>query len=164
MRAEDTGDADAIHLVVQAAFREAAHRGGSEQHIVDALRRDGRLSLSLVAEFGGEIIGHLAASPVTIDGHDLGWHGLGPLSVRPDWQRRGIGQRLVTEALARLRAEGGAGCVVLGEPGYYGRFGFHAGPALHLPGMPAEYFQSLPFDTATPEGEVAFAPAFAATA
>ena len=67
------------------------------------------------------------------------------------------------EALARLRALGARGCVVLGEPGYYARFGFRAEPSLILPDVPAEYFQALSFDGGMPSGIVAYDEAFAAT-
>ena len=160
LRDEVPADAAAIHALTEAAFRNAPHRSGTEQFIVDALRRDGLLSASVVASRNGVIVGHAAASPVTIDGHDLGWHGLGPVSVSPDRQREGIGRQLVDAVLSRLRVAGSRGCVVLGDPAYYGRFGFRALPALRLPGVPAEYFQSLPFVDVVPEGEVAFAAAF----
>ena len=160
LRDEVPADAAAIHALTEAAFRDAPHRSGTEQFIVDALRRDNLLSTSVVATRDGVVVGHAAASPVTIDGHDLGWHGLGPVSVSPGRQREGIGRQLVDAVLSRLRAAGSRGCVVLGDPAYYGHFGFRALPALRLPGVPAEYFQSLPFVGGVPEGDVAFSAAF----
>ena len=164
LRDELASDAGAIHALTIDAFRDAAHRSGTEPFIVDALRRDGALSVSLVAVRDGVIVGHAAASPVRIAGRDIGWHGLGPVSVAPRCQREGIGRRLVGAVLSRLRAQGAAGCVVLGDPAYYGRFGFHVSPSLRLPGVPGEYFQALPFGDAVPEGDVAYAPAFDTTA
>lgn len=163
LRREKSDDAAAIEQVTIAAFRDAPHTGHTEQFIVRALRRRGRLSVSLVADDAGMIVGHVAISPVEISGGDDGWFGLGPISVTPSWQRRGVGTSLMREALARLRALGARGCVVLGEPGYYARFGFRAEPSLILPDVPAEYFQALSFDGGMPSGIVAYDEAFAAT-
>ena len=164
LRDELPADAAAIHALTIEAFRSAPHRSGTEPFIVDALRRDGMLSASVVALRDGDIIGHAATSPVRIDGRDLAWHGLGPVAVMPSHQRTGIGRQLVDAVLSRLRAQGAAGCVVLGDPAYYARFGFRAWPQLRLPGVPAEYFQALPFGDDIPVGDVAYAPAFDATA
>src|SRR5690606_39869862 len=79
---------------------------------------------SKVAESDGEIIGHVAISPVRISDSADGWFGLGPISVLPEFQGQGVGSQLMKSALDELEARGAAGCVVLGEPGYYGRFGF----------------------------------------
>lgn len=164
VRKESASDAAAIDAVTVAAFREAAHTSHTEHFIVRALRSAGRLAVSLVAEDGGEVIGHVAVSPVTISDGTRGWYGLGPVSVAPEGQGRGIGTLLVRQALAELDALGASGCVVLGEPAYYARFGFAAEPALVLPGVPAEYFQALSLGGAVPQGEVSYHEAFDATA
>ncbi len=106
------------------------------------------------------LLGHVAFSPVLIGGEEKGWYGLGPVSVLPDRQGEGIGSILIREGLAILRQEGAKGCVLLGDPGYYGRFGFRADQRLKLPGVPAEYFQCLAFGPDTPEGDVAYDMAF----
>lgn len=159
-------DAAAIEAVTVAAFRDAPHTSHTEQYVVNALRRAGQLTVSLVAERDGAIVGHVALSPVTIaDGtadDTGGWFGLGPVSVLPAEQGRGLGSRLVREALRLLRERGGAGCVLVGEPAYYGRFGFRAEPGLVLPGIPPEYFQALSFGATLPRGTVAFHAAFGA--
>lgn len=162
IRAERPGDEDAIHEVTAAAFLAAPHTSHTEQFIVRELRRAGALTVSLVAEMEGRIVGHVAISPVTIDGSECGWFGLGPVSVLPARQRTGIGSRLVREALARLRTEGAGGCVLVGEPAYYRRFGFRPEPALVLPDVPSQYFQALGFESDLPRGTVTFHPAFAA--
>ena len=164
LRDEVPTDVIAIRALTQAAFLDAPHRSGTEQFIIDALRREGALSASVVALRDGVIVGHAAASPVTIDGHDRGWHGLGPVSVIPDLQGQGIGRLVVDAVLSRLRTQDAAGCVVLSDPAYYGRFGFRALPQLRLPGVPCEYFQSLPFSEGVPKGDVAYSNAFDATA
>lgn len=162
IRPEHATDIPAIRALITAAFADAPHNSGTEAAIVDALRDAGALTLSLVFTQGDAIIGHAAFSPVTIDGQAGGWLGLGPVAVRPDRQRGGIGRTLIAEGLRQLRERGAKGCVVLGDPAYYRRFGFHADPALRYPGVPAEYFQRLGFDGDSPKGTVAYHPAFAA--
>lgn len=160
IRGERPSDVAAIHAVTAAAFRDAPHADHTEQFIVDALRQAGALALSLVAERAGEVVGHVAVSAVRISDGAVGWFGLGPISVRPDLQGQGIGSLLMQEALRRLRAKGAAGCVVLGDPAYYGRFGFRPEPGLFLRGVPPAYFQALAFGAAVPRGEVAYHEAF----
>lgn len=160
IRREQEGEAEAIDRVTRAAFADAEHSGGMEAEIVDELRKAGALSCSLVAEENGAIVGHVAFSPVRIGGEDFGWHGLGPVSVDPAHQRQGIGNRLIREGLARLRDAGSKGCVVLGEPGYYGRFGFRSDPRLTFAGPPPEYFQILAFSGSVPSGAVTYHAAF----
>jgi putative acetyltransferase len=162
IRPERSGDEDAIHAVTIAAFLNAPHTAHTEHFIVRALRRAGRLTVSLVAEREGEIVGHVAISPVTFEDGASGWFGLGPVSVAPELQGRGIGSRLVREALVALRALGGRGCVLVGEPAYYGRFGFRADPGLRLPGVPPQYFQALRLAGEMPSGVVTFDTAFEA--
>lgn len=164
IRNEVPADAPAIEAVTAAAFLDAEHSSHTEQFIVNALRRAGQLSVSLVAEDAGQIVGHIAISPVRISDDSLGWYGLGPVSVAPGHQARGIGKRLVNEALAALRNMGASGCVVLGDPAYYGRFGFAAMPALVYPGVPAQHFQALLLAGAMPCGTVSYHAAFEATA
>ena len=86
------------------------------------------------------------------------------MSVIPDLQGQGIGRLVVDAVLSRLRTQDAAGCVVLGDPAYYGRFGFRPLPQLRLPGVPCEHFQSLPFSEGVPKGDVAYSQAFDATA
>lgn len=162
-RTESPSDAASIDAVVAAAFLHAPHTSHTEQFIVRALREAGVLAVSLVAEDEDGIVGHVAVSPVTISDATPGWYGLGPLAVLPQHQGRGIGSLLMRQALARLRALGAAGCVVLGEPAYYRRFGFQAVPGLTLPGVPAEYFLAIRFGGALPAGHVAYHAAFGAT-
>lgn len=156
IRPEQPADIDTIRSLTRAAFEKAPHASQTEAAIVDALRDAGALTVSLVAEDNSEIVGHVAFSPVTIDGEDLGWFGLGPVSVWPDQQGKGIGQSLIRRGLDGLQRLGAKGCVVLGDPAYYGRFGFVADPGLTYGDIPPEYFQRLTFDAGLPKGEVAF--------
>ena len=160
IRPERPGDEDAIGSLIGRAFAMAEHSDGTEAQIVERLRRAKALTVSLVAVEGSEIVGHAAFSPVTIEGGDSGWFGLGPVAVDPRRQGQGIGTHLINRGLERLRERGAAGCVVLGEPAYYGRFGFRADPCLIYAGPPPEYFQALPFDGNLPSGAVAYHPAF----
>jgi putative acetyltransferase len=160
IREEAPGDEPAVAALTAAAFGEAAHSSGTEAAIVDRLRADGDLALSLVADDTGRMLGHAAFSPVRITSGASGWYGLGPVSVLPDWQGQGIGSALIRSGLERLRATGARGCVVLGEPSYYGRFGFAHDPQLAFPGPPPEYFQRLVFAGEPPAGTVRYAPAF----
>lgn len=162
IRPESSGDHAAIHALTEAAFRDAAHSSHTEQFIVDALRERGELSISLVAEQVGQLVGHVALSPVRVQDGSPGWFGLGPISVLPDHQGRGVGTALMQAAIEALRRQGARGCVLLGEPGYYGRFGFRAVPDLVLPGVPAAYFQALPLQPPLAQGEVRYSPAFEA--
>ncbi len=160
IRKEMPQDAAEIRRLTDEAFRTVAYSNQKEGEIVDALRAAKALTLSLVTEEDGQVLGHVAFSPVQIGGEDKGWYGLGPVSVSPDRQGEGIGGKLIREGLALLRAAGAKGCVLLGDPGYYGRFGFKADQRLKLPGVPPEYFQCLPFGPDIPEGDVAFDKAF----
>ncbi|MGE6333424.1 GNAT family N-acetyltransferase [Stenotrophomonas sp. NPDC077659] len=162
LRAEAPDDVSDIHAVAAAAFRTAAHSSHTEHYIVDALRARGELSVSRVAVQDGQVIGHVAVSPVAISDGSEGWFGLGPLSVAPQWQGQGIGSGLMRAALDALRGLGARGCVVLGEPDYYGRFGFRSEPGLVLPGVPPEYFQALRLEGPMAHGEVSYSPAFEA--
>lgn len=163
IRAEQPSDSDAIFAVTEAAFRDAPHTSHTEQFIVDALRRHGQLTVSLVAESDGVILGHVAVSPVSISSGAPGWQGLGPISVSPDHQRAGIGAALMNAAIESLRDLGASGCVLLGDPGYYQRFGFKPAPGLVLPDVPPEYFMALSFHGDAPRGVVSYHEAFNAT-
>jgi putative acetyltransferase len=161
IRPEAAGDREVIAHLIEAAFARAAHRSGTEAAIVARLRSAGALAVSLVAEEGRIVLGHVAFSPVTIAGQNCRWFGLGPVAVLPADQGRGIGTALIEAGLSELRSNGARGCVVLGEPAYYRRFGFIADARLRLPGPPAEYFQSLAFLGGVPDGTVEYHPAFA---
>lgn len=168
LRHETPDDIAAIEAVTVAAFADAPHTSHTEQFIVRALRAANELALSIVAEDHKQVIGHLALSPVTIsDDHGQkigGWYGLGPISVLPQRQGQGIGSRLMERALTELRAMRAAGCVVLGDPGYYGRFGFQVHAGLQLPGVPPGYFMALVLHGTVPEGIAQYSDAFNAAA
>lgn len=160
IRPETPADEAAISTVITAAFLEAEHSGGNEARIVATLRAAESLTVSLVATEHERVVGHVAFSPVTIDGQKEGWFGLGPVAVLPDRERNGIGSALIEAGLALLRADGSTGCVVLGEPAYYRRFGFASDPNLRLAGVLPEYFLRLLFKNQPCSGLVQYHPAF----
>lgn len=162
VRQEQPGDSAAIFELTQLAFSTATHSSQTEQFIVDALRRNGHLALSLVAESEGRLVGHVAISVVTTSGSD-GWYGIGPLSVIPGFQRQGIGSFLLKEGMAIMRERGARGCVLVGDPAFYARFGFARCTELEYPGIPPEYLLYKNFDNTIPKGVIAFSPAFGAT-
>lgn len=160
IRPEAPGEAQAIERVHVAAFESHTHSRQTEHLIVRALRAAGALAVSLVAERDGEVIGHIAFSAALINGQDCGWQLLGPVGVLPEHQRKGVGCQLVREGLAAIRRLGARGCVLVGEPAYYGRFGFAQSPSLSMPDVPSEYLLGLSFDGRMPEGAVSHHPAF----
>ncbi len=161
IRPETSQDGEAITQLTLAAFTGKFSDHPTEHLIVKGLREAGALSLSLVAELDGKIVGHVAFSKVTINGEDQNWYGLGPISVQPDLQKQGIGSKLIQAGLAQLRNMGAHGCVLEGDPNYYNRFGFKAYPQLTYAGVPApQYFIAHPFYETLPQGEVEYHPAF----
>lgn len=156
IRRENPADVAAIDALTVAAFLDAPHASHTEHLIINALREAGQLSLSLVAEDDGAIKGHAVLSPVFISDGTPGWFGLGPVSVMPGYQGQGIGSQLVRQALDELRNLGTAGCVVLGDPAYYERFGFQRKSELVLAEVPPQYFQAVSFGDSSPAGTVLY--------
>ncbi len=161
IRSEKSADIDAIEQVTLAAFMGKFSDNPTEHLIVNGLRDAGALSLSLVAEVGEKIVGHVAFSAVTINGENLNWYGLGPISVIPELQKQGVGSKLIHEGLSAIRSLGAKGCVLEGSPVYYQRFGFKPYPGLiyeYAPGL--EFFMALPFHEDVPQGKVEYHQAF----
>lgn len=162
IRDETPADFDAIHAITSLAFKPMPFSSGTEADIIRALRADGDLTTSLVAEDRGQIVGHVALSPVTIDGAHDGWFGLGPIAVTPDRQRLGIGKALIAAGLARLRQRGASGCALIGDPAVYGHAGFASDGYLTYQGIDRKYVQRIVLQGPLPRGELAFARGFAA--
>jgi putative acetyltransferase len=162
IRSETSADVNAIAGVTAAAFRTLAISNQTEHFIVAALRAAGALTVSLVAEADGLVVGHIAFSPVTISDGSAGWYGLGPVSVLPEYQRRGIGGALIQAGITRLKDLGARGCCLVGHPEYYGRFGFQNVRGLVHEGVPEEAFFALSFAGRMPQGTVEFHEAFKA--
>jgi putative acetyltransferase len=118
IRNERPADVAAIYAIHASSFPT-----DGEAKVVDALRVSGRLSVSLVAELNGDVVGHVAFSPVTVADGAVGV-GLGPIAVVERERRKGVGAGLVEEGLAACRLASFGWAVVLGDPAYYARFGF----------------------------------------
>jgi putative acetyltransferase len=162
IRCETAADVDAIGDVTVSAFKTLAVSQHTEQFIIEALRAANALTVSLVAELGGRVVGHVAFSPVTMSDGTRNWYGVGPLSVLPEYQRQGIGKALMLEGLSRLKGLGAQGCCLVGHPDYYRKFGFENTPGLVIAGVPPEVFLALSFDGRIPQGSVTFHAAFTA--
>lgn len=162
IRNETNADVDAITEVTISAFKTLAISNHTEQFIVAALRAAKALTVSLVAEVDGRVVGHVAFSPVTMSDGTRDWYGIGPVSVLPAYQRQGIGKALIEAGLARLRSLGARGVCLVGHPDYYVKFGFRNAPGLVLKGVPPEVFFALSLDGTIPHGSVAFHEAFSA--
>jgi putative acetyltransferase len=162
IRKETDADIEAITEVTIAAFKTLAISQHTEQFIIRALRDAGALTVSLVAEIDGRVVGHIAFSPVTISDGSTGWYGLGPVSVLPEYQKQGIGKSLIDEGLSLLKELGGRGCALVGDPDYCRRLGFRNYPQLVHEGIPQEVFLALPFTEEVPPGIVKFHEGFRA--
>jgi putative acetyltransferase len=163
IRNETISDIEAISEITIAAFRTLAISNHTEQFIINALRNANALTISLVAEVDGRVVGHIAFSPVTTSDSSQNWYGLGPVSVLPEYQKQRIGKSLVNEGLSLLKAMGGKGCALVGDTAYYQRFGFKNIPDIIYEGIPQEVFLVLPFDEKIPQGTVQFHKGFFAT-
>lgn len=157
IRPETPHDIDAIHRVITDAFGQS-----DEADLVGALRHAGDAIVSLVAEEDGEIVGHVLLSKMEAPFRAL---ALAPLAVTPDRQRSGIGSTLVRDALHRAREAGWDAVFVLGDPGYYGRFGFsvEAARGFRSPYAGAHFMMlALQQGPLATTGDLRHAPAFAA--
>jgi putative acetyltransferase len=158
IRPEAGADMAAIHAVNVAAFR-----GEVEAALVDRLRADGDLVLSLVAEINGRIVGHIAFSRLTIAAShgDFAAVSLAPLAVHPDFQHRGIASELVAAAHRILRERGETLSIVVGHPDYYPRFGYNR---VRAEGFESAYqgdaFMACAFAEAPRNGSVKYPAAF----
>lgn len=152
IRDERPEDEAAVAAVVEQAFGRAL-----EADLVAALRRNGTVALSLVAEAEGRLLGHILFSPVIIEGAAEGFAaaGLAPLAVLPAFQRLGIGSALVSAGLGRARELGYARVLVMGDPAYYQRFGFSpaAAAGIRYPGdLPQEAFMAIALEPGALDG------------
>lgn len=160
IRQELQRDLPDIARIVERAFRDHPYSMGTEARIISQLRASGALTVSLVVEIDNRTCGHIAASPVQVDGRNVNWFGIGPVAVEPTQQGMGCGSALIRGCIATLGQRGAGGCVVLGEPAFYGRFGFKPTAGLTYPGPPADHFMALPLGSPVPQGLVTYHAAF----
>jgi putative acetyltransferase len=163
VRPETAGDIAAIGDVIRRAF-ESRNEACEEADLVNRLRRDGDMVLSLVAEQDGQLVGHVGFSRLWIvqDARRIPGISLAPLAVAPDRQRKGLGRALVEAGHALLRDSGEAIAFVLGDPAYYGRFGYSLALAATFDcRYVGPHFQALRLSSSAPDaGSVEYAPAF----
>lgn len=152
IRPESSGDVLGIREVTVEAFAEHPISRQTEHLIVEALRAAGALDVSLVAVDDDRILGHVAFSRAVVGDAESGWYLLGPIAVLPDRQGRGIGSALVEAGLSEIRSRDAVGCVLVGDPGYYGRFGFTTFPDLRHEGVPHEFVLGVRFADEEPSG------------
>ncbi|MBI1494680.1 GNAT family N-acetyltransferase [Halocynthiibacter styelae] len=160
IRDEKPADFASMDRVCEAAFATVSYGSPHDSKITGLLRDAGALAVSLVADEAGAILGHVSFSPVIIGDTGKGWFCLGPVAVAPDQHGTGIGSKLIRDGLARLKEMGALGCVLLGNPAYYARFGFDVQNGLLMDGEASPYLQVLTFQGDAPGGEVTFHPAF----
>lgn len=155
LRPERPEDAARIREITYAAFATRSWSDGAEGGLPDALRADGHLSLSLVAEEDGEVVGQVCLSPAQVGGQD-NWYGLGPIAVTPERFHQGIGGALVQGAVDWAKSQGAAGIVLTGSSDYYPRFGFESGAVSYLT-TPEQYTMRLVLHGPPAHGEIVFA-------
>jgi len=166
IRPETLDDGLLIDVIQYAAFKNhPQHAPGAqptEHRIIRALRDGDALAVSLLIEMNGEAVGHIALSPASIGRDASGWLLLGPVGVLPARQGSGFGSALVRAAVRQAQARNAAGVVLVGDPGFYARFGFARVPGLAWPGVPDQYVLALPLADRSPRGDIACHPAFLA--
>lgn len=160
IREEKESDINAIFEITKQAFENHPVSHGTEQFIINALRKDNALTISLVAEIEEKVVGHIAFSLLTISDGSCDWYALGPISVQPKFQWQGIGQALIHEGLSQLKSLGSQGCVLVGPPKYYNRFGFKSFSELNIEGVPQQYVLALPFNEKIATGLITHHQAF----
>lgn len=158
IRPETPGDYDTIFRLTQKAFEPMPFSEGKEAQCVKRLREDGDLTLSFVASEDTELVGHIAFSPVFLDEIGNGWYALGPVSVWPHLQGRGIGKALVDHGLMKLKEMEANGCILIGDPKYYSRFGFVGDGRIAYRNLPKEIVQWISFNGDQPSGILKYSP------
>jgi len=162
VRRERSSDTHAIGELIRSAFLGKPYAEGDEAELVEALRAQAALSVSLVAERDGMVVGQVAFSPARASDGTAGWYALGPLAVLPAHQRGGIGSALVRAGLDGIAELGAGGCILVGDPSYYARFGFELSPENTPPGQPSEFFMVKLLRGQLPVGPILFHAAFGA--
>ena len=160
IRGEEPKDIMQVREIVRAAFPTDA-----ESKLVDVLRTNGKAVISLVAESGDQVLGHILFSPVaTTPPSEAQGLGLAPVAVRPEVQSQGLGSKLIYEGLSISQALGYDFCVVLGNPKYYQRFGFEKASRVGLQneyGVDDEFMIIRFTERELRRGLVKYAPEFA---
>ena len=157
---ERLGDVAAIRALTLDAFDGKPFSDGDEADVIDRLRADGDLLLSLVVRDGDSVIGQVTYSKAVLANGDAGWMVVGPIAVEPSRQGEGIGRALMEAGEAAMRALGAKGITVLGDPKLYARFGYVQHTAMTLDGELGEYLQVKSFGATIPATTISYKPAF----
>jgi len=160
IRPERAGEEDDILALVKRAFAGHPYSDGDEHVVIDRLRADGEMVLSLVAIEGQRVLGQITYSRALLTNSEDGWFVLGPVAVEPDYQRRGIGRALIEAGEKFMRERGAVGLTVLGDPAIYGRFGFAQNTPMWLAGELGWAFQVKTFGAPIPACEQRYVRAF----
>ena len=169
IRPEQASDYEVIYDITKRAFAPMPFSGGDEQDLINRLRDKGALEISLVAQIGSDIVGHIAFSKAypknegaeNETAHDIAeFYALGPIAVEPELQRSGIGSALINAGIDVLRARGAAGCILIGNIDYYQRFGFETAPHLCPKDEPADHYMILPLALKNIDSVIGFHPLF----
>ncbi len=161
IRDENSKDYQQIELLTDSAFKGKPYSAGNEATIPQKLRDLNAITFALVAEYEGDIVAHIAVSTVHINTSHQGVFAIGPLSVSPEFQGKGIANKLVKIALKRLKKNSAICCLLVGDPKFYSFLGFRLETNLTYKDAPKEYFQSYYFQQVKLQGEVTFPHAFA---
>ena len=164
VRPETPGDATSIAALIDSAFAGVPYADGDEADLVAKLRSLGDLSVSLVAEEQGRVVGHIAFSPARPADGTPGWFSLGPIAVVPERRGAGIGSALVTAGIEAIAKMGARGCILVGYPGLYARCGFVPAPNNAPSDQPAEFFMYRLLSGDVPAGPIHFHEAFTSAA
>lgn len=160
IRPEQSGEEPAIHAMVTRAFEGHPYSDGDEQDVIDRLRADGDLILSLIAVRDGVVIGQITYSPAILMNGEPDWYVLGPVAVEPNRQGQGIGRALIEAGESAMKARGAKGITVLGDPEIYSRFGFQPNTPMWLAGELGWAFQVKSLKGAIPACEQRYVRAF----
>ena len=162
IREEEAGEESAIHAMMLRAFEGHPYSDGDEADVIDRLRADGDLLLSLVAVEDDKILAQASYSKAMLSNGEEGWMVIGPIAVDPACQGRGIGRALIEEGEMRLKNAGAKGITVLGDPQLYAHFGFIQFTPMKLEGELGEYLQVKSFGADIPAAFITYAKGFGA--
>jgi len=160
IREERPGDEAAIRAMTERAFAGHPYSDGEEANVIDRLRADGDLVLSLVVTEGEAIIGQATYSAAKLSNGEEGWMVIGPIAVDPSQQGRGIGRALMDAGEAAMKRRGAKGITVLGDPALYAKFGYKRYTPIRLEGELGEYLHVKSFGAAIPVATISYEPAF----
>jgi len=160
IRHEQKGDESSISKIIAVAFAGKSYSDGTEPGLVDELRKDNALTLSLVAIDGDTVVGQICFSEAGISSGTGSWYTLGPIAVLPTSQGQGIGRKLIESGLKELEEIGAWGCILVGDPGYYSNHGFKCSPENCPAGESKEHFQIRLIKSNDPDGVFSFHPVF----